>query len=71
MVTLKEKALACNDCHTRQDSRLASVAGVYMPGRDRFDLLNTFGWVAVIGALFAVTFHGLGRMFTNGRNGRR
>ena len=71
MVAPKEKALACNDCHTRQDSRLAGVAGVYMPGRDRFDLLNTFGWVAVIGALFAVTFHGLGRMFTNGRNGRR
>ncbi len=71
MVAPKEKALACNDCHTRQDSRLASVAGVYMPGRDRFDLLNTFGWVAVVGALFAVTFHGLGRVFTSGRNGRR
>jgi len=71
MVAPMEKALACNDCHTRQDSRLAGVAGVYMPGRDRFGMLNTFGWVAVIGALFAVTFHGLGRMFTNGRNGRR
>lgn len=71
MVAPKEKALACNDCHTRQDSRLANVDGVYMPGRDRFDLLNTFGWVAVVGALFGVTFHGLGRVFTSGRNGKR
>jgi octaheme c-type cytochrome (tetrathionate reductase family) len=69
MVAPKEQALACNDCHTRQDSRMAGVSGVYMPGRDRFDLLNMFGWVAVIGTLFAVTFHGLGRVFTSGRNG--
>jgi len=71
MVAPKEKALACNDCHTREDSRLAGVPGVYMPGRDRFDLMNTMGWVAVVGTLFAVTFHGLGRMFTRGRNGGR
>lgn len=69
MVAPKENALACNDCHTRNDSRMAGVAGVYMPGRDRFDLLNTFGWVAVIGTFFAVFCHGLGRVFTNGRNG--
>ena len=71
MVAPKEKALACNDCHTREDSRLAGVPGVYMPGRDRFDLLNTMGWVAVVGTLFAVTFHGLGRAFTLGRNGNK
>jgi len=71
MVAPKEKALACNDCHTREDSRLAGVPGVYMPGRDRFDLLNTMGWVAVVGTLFAVTFHGLGRAFTRGRNGNK
>lgn len=71
MVAPKEKTLACNDCHTREDSRMAGVTGVYMPGRDRFGLLNTLGWVAVFGALFAVTFHGLGRVFTNGKNGRK
>ncbi|HSL60165.1 MAG TPA: tetrathionate reductase family octaheme c-type cytochrome [Desulfotignum sp.] len=68
MVAPAAGALDCVACHTRENSRLAGITGVYMPGRDRFDLLDTFGMVAVLGALAGVMIHGLGRFFT--RNGR-
>ncbi len=67
MVAPKENVVACNQCHVRQDGRLANITGVYMPGRDRIGMLDTLGWVAVIGALIGVCIHGLGRIFTNGR----
>ncbi len=67
MVAPKENRVACNECHTRQESRLADLTGFYMPGRDRFELLNAVGWILVIGHLIGVTIHGLTRMFTNGR----
>ncbi len=68
MVAPKENALACTECHIRDTSRLASVTGVYMPGRDRIALVDTLGWVLVLGALAGVTLHGLGRFFS--RNGK-
>jgi hypothetical protein len=33
--------------------------------------LATLFLVTSVGALFGVTFHGLGRVFTSGRNGKR
>ncbi len=70
MVAPKEKALKCSQCHTRKNSRLASITGLYLPGRDRSDLMDNVGWISVIGALAGVFFHSLGRFFTrNGRNG--
>ena len=69
MVAPKENVVACNQCHVRQGGRLANIAGVYMPGRDRIGGLDTLGWVAVIGALIGVCIHGLGRIFTT--NGRK
>jgi hypothetical protein len=39
-----------------------------MPGRNSSKMLDTFGWIVVIGSLLGVVLHGLGRMFTaNGR----
>ncbi len=67
MVAPKGNVVTCNECHTRDDGRLAGITGVYMPGRDRTAWLDTIGWVAVIGALLGVGLHGLGRIFTNGR----
>ncbi|MDJ0804266.1 MAG: tetrathionate reductase family octaheme c-type cytochrome [Desulfobacterales bacterium] len=67
MVAPKEKTLACNECHTRDDGRLQNVAGVYMPGRDRAGLLDSLGWVAVAASLFGVFCHGIGRVVTNGK----
>jgi len=70
MVAPKEKALACTECHSRQDSRLANLSGFYMPGRDQGKWLDTFGWIAVLSALAGVVLHGVGRFFANGKNGK-
>jgi octaheme c-type cytochrome (tetrathionate reductase family) len=67
MVAPKENVVACNECHTRTNSRLASLNGFYMPGRDKFQLLDSLGWILVLGHVLGVGVHGLTRMFTNGR----
>jgi octaheme c-type cytochrome (tetrathionate reductase family) len=68
MVAPKENVVACNECHVRVQSRLADIAGVYMPARDRVKGLDVLGWIAVLGALVGVSLHGLGRIFTNGKH---
>ncbi|HQT92705.1 MAG TPA: cytochrome C, partial [Candidatus Kryptobacter bacterium] len=58
MVSPKEEAVQCGECHTRNDGRLADVGGFYMPGRD----YNP--WVERIGVgLMAIT---LGGVFMHG-----
>jgi octaheme c-type cytochrome (tetrathionate reductase family) len=68
MVAPKENVVACNECHVREQSRLADITGVYMPARDRVTGLDVLGWIAVLGALVGVALHGLGRIFTNGKH---
>jgi hypothetical protein len=70
MVAPKENAVRCSECHKREDGRLASLAGFYMPGRDRNRWINTLGWLAVLGSFVGVTLHGLGRVFA-AKNGRK
>jgi hypothetical protein len=65
MVAPKKNVVACGECHTGQGSRLASISGIYMPGRDGAGIVDAFGWVMVLGALLSVCLHGLGRIFTN------
>ncbi len=67
MVAPKENVVACSECHTATGSRLAGIAGVYMPGRDHTRPVDILGWLAVIGAVIGVALHGLTRMFTSGR----
>jgi octaheme c-type cytochrome (tetrathionate reductase family) len=69
MVAPKEDALACSECHTRKESRLAGLTGFYMPGRDRSKIIDLGGWLVVFGSIGGVSLHGLGRLFS--RNGRR
>ena len=61
MVAPKERALACAQCHTRDNSRLARVQGLYLPGRDRSGLVDLLGAVAVFGALAGVFVHASAR----------
>ncbi|MBT7260218.1 MAG: cytochrome C, partial [Desulfobacula sp.] len=68
MVAPKGNALNCTQCHIRESSRLANITGLYMPGRDKSDLMDTIGWLSVFGALAGVFLHGMGRFFT--RNGK-
>ena len=70
MVAPKENSLTCTECHNGKDSRMAKLAGFYMPGRDGAGIVDTLGWIMVLGALVGVSIHGLGRIFTNG-NGKR
>ena len=69
MVAPKENAVGCTQCHARQGSRMANLAGFYMPGRDKLDILDGLGWIAVLGALLGVALHGIGRIFTGTANG--
>jgi len=70
MVAPKDNVVACNECHIGENSRLATVAGVYMPGRDGAGLIDTIGWLMVLGTLVGVILHGLTRMFTK-PNGKK
>lgn len=62
MVAPKEEALGCNECHSR-NGRLSELTGFYMPGRDKSDLLDLIGWLAVLGTLGGVSLHGFVRVF--------
>jgi len=65
MVAPKEKAVPCAECHTRaSDGRLASITGIYMPGRDRNSLVDLFGGLAIVGAIGGGLIHGLVRILT-------
>ncbi len=66
MVAPKEEALGCADCHSR-DGRLQNLEGFYMPGRDKSDLLDIIGWLAVLGTLGGISLHGIGRIIFRSR----
>jgi len=68
MVAPKENVLNCNECHIRENSRLANITGIYLPGRDKSNFIDSLGMIAVLGALAGIMLHGLGRFFT--RNGK-
>jgi hypothetical protein len=61
MVAHKEEALGCDECHSKH-GRLENLNGFYMPGRDKSELLDLIGWLAVLGTLGIFTLHGLGRL---------
>ncbi len=67
MVAPAEKALDCVDCHAK-DGRLAKVAGMYMPGRDSWKLIDYAGLLLIILSLLGVLGHGGMRIFMQTRN---
>jgi octaheme c-type cytochrome (tetrathionate reductase family) len=70
MVVPRDNVLACTECHVRDNSRLANLAGFYMPARDGAGVIDALGWILVLGSLVGVSVHGLGRIFAKGRNGK-
>ncbi|MBN2706811.1 MAG: tetrathionate reductase family octaheme c-type cytochrome [Deltaproteobacteria bacterium] len=56
MVTVKEGALDCEACHSR-DGRLRELKGFYLPGRDRALWLDRLGPAALLLTLAAIALH--------------
>ncbi len=68
MVAPSDSVVNCTECHTRENGRLANLAGFYMPGRDGFKPLTFMGWALVLGSMVGVLLHALGRAFINSRH---
>lgn len=58
MVAPADQAAGCAECHTRKNGRLASLNGLYIPGRDRFPWLDRAGWLLALLTLAGVFAHG-------------
>ncbi len=68
MVAPKEDALSCEECHSRDNSRLAGLDDFYMPGRDSHAGLDLIGKLLIIAALAGVFLHGMARVVASIRN---
>ncbi|WP_430809355.1 MULTISPECIES: tetrathionate reductase family octaheme c-type cytochrome [unclassified Carboxylicivirga] len=62
MVSPAEQALSCEECHARENGRLASLNDFYLPGRDKNDWIDLLGSLLLWGALAGVTIHGSARL---------
>lgn len=61
MVPPADQALRCGSCHA-EESRLAGIDGIYMPGHSSNPWLNRLGWLAVALTLAGVVIHSLVRV---------
>lgn len=50
-------SLTCVDCHSRQESRLASLDDFYLPGRDYSVPVEAAGILFVLGSIFGIMMH--------------
>jgi octaheme c-type cytochrome (tetrathionate reductase family) len=62
-----DQALQCAECHNNTNSKLSSLTGFYLPGRDKSLLLDNAGLVFVILVLMGVSIHGILRVVNNKR----
>ena len=62
MVAPKGEALGCAECHTRENGRLASLTGFYLPGRDYNKRLDFLGGFLFFASLVSVILHGAFRV---------
>lgn len=65
MVAPKEKSLACGDCHTRDNGRLAKLTDFYLPGRDYSAAIDFLGKLLIVLTLIGVLSHGGFRIFSS------
>jgi octaheme c-type cytochrome (tetrathionate reductase family) len=64
MVAPKDKAVGCNECHTK-GGRLDKVDGIYIPGRDNIPWLDNAVKLLALLTLLGVIGHGVLRIFTS------
>ncbi|MBE9562594.1 MAG: tetrathionate reductase family octaheme c-type cytochrome [Proteobacteria bacterium] len=63
MVSPKDDALACAECHARgEEGRLNELRGFYMPGRDYFKWLDIIGYLAIFGVFGVIFLHTMMRV---------
>ena len=65
MVSPKEQAVDCAECHTRENGRLAKLTDFYLPGRDQNKMLDGFGYWMFILTIVAVFGHAAIRVLAN------
>lgn len=58
MVSSKEKSVQCNECHSRENSRLTNLKDFYMPARDYNPMIESAGSALLILSLIGVFIHG-------------
>ncbi|MBN1184498.1 MAG: tetrathionate reductase family octaheme c-type cytochrome [Bacteroidales bacterium] len=68
MVSPKEEAVSCAECHTRDNGRLAHLKGFYLPGRDHNATLDKMGGILLLITLVGVFLHAMGRIISAIRN---
>ncbi len=68
-VSSTELSVKCNECHTREDSRLAALTDFYMPGRDYSNLFDTIGYITIVFSFLIVIVHGGLRIVMARKNG--
>jgi hypothetical protein len=56
-VSPKEEVLSCTDCHSRNNSRIASLNDFYLPGRDYDKAVDYSGFALIFLSLFGISVH--------------
>jgi hypothetical protein len=67
MVSGKENTVKCEECHSRNHSRLAALRDFYMPARDHSPVIESSGAGLVLATLLAILVHGLLRILASAK----
>jgi len=62
MVSKASEALSCEDCHTRTNSRLEHIEGIYIPGKSYNATIDTLGMMLILLSLGGVFLHAILRL---------
>jgi len=68
MVAPKDEALECDSCHT-DNGRMDGIDGVYMPGKEPWNLAGIAGLALLLATLAGVLGHGALRLITRKNGG--
>ncbi len=70
MVSPVEETVKCEECHTREDSRLANLKDFYMPGRDFNAGIDLAGKSLLIVTMLAIMTHATIRIISSRRKNK-
>ena len=65
MVSPTTETVRCNECHARNDGRLAKLSGFYLPGRDSNAWVERIGGLAVLLTFAGALVHGITRLLVH------